>query len=301
MRKHSLYSSFFLSNTKTEYESCIVTSTSVSTCSDSSASYASIRSVSTSTAFISCTWSSCVAGNGGAIYVSTSTIDLELTNCCFSSCEASAHNGGGIYAQPARIVHIDSSQFSECTALYGDGLEDGGGAMWISNISTEIRITATNIISCATKYDAQGVAVWYSNSTQGHKQTFYDCRFVNCKGSKGEGGGIIAWDNGYSVGISSTLFSCCSNHDGGAFKMNPSTSSQPPFISFCFFHGNTAITGNDIFFSSQPASSLLLQCFSTIPTARIYHGEDSWLPLTNAIIKVFDPITSTNEIVPCNS
>ena len=194
--------------------------------------------------FSSCIWNACSATNGGAIYVSKSDIELTLNNCQFLSCIATS-NGSGIYAQPASVVHVYHSLFSNCKAK-GNGGNDGGGGMWISEVSVEVLITCTSFLSCTAKYDGGGVNMWNSNSTNGNPDTFQDCMFINCTGISNnlissdmychEGGGILLWNNEYNVGIINTLLSSCTNQYGGGIRITISTDPPSEFIRFFFFH-----------------------------------------------------------------
>ncbi|KAH7823441.1 uncharacterized protein MONOS_13446 [Monocercomonoides exilis] len=63
------------------------------------------------------------------------------------------------------------------------------------------------------------------------------------------------------------------------------------FITFCFFHGNTATNGrgNDVFFTGNAVThSPFSQCGSTTPSKRVWYAEtadnamyNSWLPIIN--------------------
>ena len=243
--------------------------------------------------FISCEWTGCSGTNGGAIYVSKSDIELTVLNCKFLSCIAS-HNGSGIYAQPANVVHVHHSLFFNCESKGSSGNE-GGGGMWLEKVSTEVIILSTDFISCNAHDDGGGVNMWSSNSTNGNTDTFQDCRFINCKGTASEGGGILAWDNTYNVGITSTLFSKCSSHQGGGFKMTLNSHPPPEFITFCFFTQNSADEnlGNDAGIRTEISKSPFLHSFTTFlsnsvacysESAKQYQNVDNWLPLGHILL-----------------
>ena len=189
--------------------------------------------------FTSCEWNECTGLNGAAIYIATSDVDLEVSNCKFISCVASK-NGSGIYAHFVSVVHVRSSLFYNCETQ-GTNSNDGGGGIWVFDIPTEVLIIATDFIGCLAMRDGAGVNLWNSNSTNGNAYSFQACRFIQCIGCD-EGGGISAWDNKYNVCVHSTLFCECSGRYGGAFAMSL---MQPltEVIPFCFFLTNSVYNG----------------------------------------------------------
>ena len=204
--------------------------------------------LSSSATFTSCEWKKCEAEDGGALYASISGINLRINHCRFLSCEASAGNGSGIYAQSARMVYVNSSFFYDCNAPSGVNWDDGGGGIYLISISTEALITSSVFLSCVVQYDGGGVNIWNSHSLNDNTRTLQNCRIIHCYGTdngNAEGGGFISWDNNYNVGISNTLFSQCSNNIGGAIAMSLSD-PLTLLIIFCFFSGNTGNCGNDI-------------------------------------------------------
>ena len=248
--------------------------------------------------FTSCEWSSCHAANGSAIYVSNSDIELKVKICTFHSCEADI-DGGGIYAQPADIVHVEHSFFHKCKSK-GTGVNDGGGGIWLYSIATEILVTSTDFASCTVEYDGGGVNIWSSSSQRGNKNTVQNCRYVNCYGNnvyKSEGGGACSWSCDYDVGITNTLFSHCSNYHGGGFKTMVKTNPIHNLITFCFFTHNSAYEncGNDACLNPEVSGSPFLYCFTTLLSNSAstysysdggYRTKDGWLPLSTMNVHV---------------
>ena len=284
MRKHistSSYSSYNNCNS-TPYEGCSFTGTNRPILSSSSS-------------FTSCLWSKCEAESGGGIYVDSADIQLEVYTCQFLSCKATVNNGSGICARSSSRVHVNRSHFYDCNALTSHDGSDGGGGIYLSNISTEALITSTHFISCIVKYDGGGVALWYSYSKLNNNNTMQDCVFLNCSGnnqSVSEGGGSRIFYNNYNVGISNTLFSQCSNYRGGGLEIELPLTVSTPVISFCLFHVNTAVTsGKDIYLQSCDNNPFLHSFTISSGHNRVTPehwnettNQDEWLPLTKFTI-----------------
>ena len=220
---------------------------------------------------------------------------LEVYSCQFLSCKATVNNGSGICARSSSRVHVNRSHFYDCNALTSHDGSDGGGGIYLSNISTEALITSTHFISCIVKYDGGGVALWYSYSKLNNNKTMQDCVFLNCSGnnqSVSEGGGSRIFYNNYNVGISNTLFSQCSNYRGGGLEIELPLTVSTPIITFCLFHVNTAVTsGKDIYLQSCDNNPFLHSFTISSGHNRVTPehwnettNQDEWLPLTKFTI-----------------
>ena len=223
----------------------------------------------TSFVFSSCEWIQCSASSGGAISLSNSAADLQIDRCKFFSCEASARFGGGIYAQPARIMHITFSLFDACKAPSGVVESDGGGAIWAYTIGEEILILTTEFTSCFAEYDSGGVNLRNSYAKLGNEKTFQNCRFMNCTG-KNDGGAVLVWWNNYNVAFTNTLFYNCSSLVSGAIE---ESLSQPVsnVVFFCFFNQNTGTYGDDFAFNITlpDNNNYLLYSFTTTTSRKV--------------------------------
>ena len=230
--------------------------------------------------FTSCEWNECTGLNGAAIYVASSNVDLEVNQCLFLSCIAST-NGSGIYAHFVSVVHVRSSLFYNCETQ-GTNSNDGGGGLWLDNISTELLVICTDFVGCTSHYDGAGVNMWDCNSTNGNTYTFQDCRFIQCSGGD-EGGGILSWGNTYNTGISGTLFCGCSSTYGSAVEISlvqPLTAVIP----FCLFYDNSAVYTGDIAVGKELPSNdyFFLYSFSALGSQILYYWTGSNWVLTDA-------------------
>ena len=221
VRKNQLFHLFSVAD-NTHSPTCTINGTAATT-PDCNTSLNNFFDDTSLYVFTSCVWSACAGDFGTAICVCNPDIELTVNDCQFVSCEASSVNGSGIYAQSANIVHVQNSLFYDCKVLSGSNGEEGGGGIYLNSISTETLITTSDFIKCVVKYDGGGVNIWSSNSTNGNDKTFQKCRFIKCHGDNeyySEGGGIMAYDNNYYIGITNCLFCECKNCFGGAVRIS---------------------------------------------------------------------------------
>ena len=96
---------------------------------------------------------------------------------------------------------------------------------------------------------------------------------------------------------------------GAVYVYSSSYPSGRYLVQFSFFKSNSvsvSVRGNDLVlaeFLPNSTNNPIQHCISTCPSGRVsyyygawYNTDENWLPQTNAIIKVFDPITTTNRI-----
>ena len=236
--------------------------------------------------FTNCQWHGCRhSSNGSCIFLVNSSSSLSIERSSFTNCNIQAGNGGAIYLYQINKAHIYDSSFLRCNILSYSHPEHGGGFVSLELVSQEVLIKSSCFCDSSVPSDAGGVDIWYCSCTTGNTQTFQDCRFVKCKGTGSEGGGIMAWLNRYNVEISNTLFTDSSNRDGGGFKMYVTETFSSPFITFCFFHRNTATNGKDIFFyncGTNPISHSFTttnEPYTVIPERwNTQTKQDNWLP-----------------------
>ena len=133
----------------------------------------------TSFVFTSCEWNGCSANLGGAISTSIRSIELEVTKCQFLSCSSSGLYGGAIYAHFSSNIAVKNIFFHNCKSKGKNGNGDGGGAIFLDEISTQILISASDFVHCTANVDGGAVNIWntYTNS---NSPAIKDCHFVQC-------------------------------------------------------------------------------------------------------------------------
>ena len=295
MRQHLPLFSTVFSNDPKQYSSCIVSGTSVSSCTDSSSTYSTLRLVTTSTTFSSCNWNSCSAPNdsGSAIQCTGSEIVLTVEKCFFISC-SSDREGGAIHTSSIHTLDVKESFFYKCsTSTTSDN--HGSGAIWIYGIQQKLSIVNNDFISCTSTASGGAFIVWKCfDNIKG--ETISSCRYIDCNATDTtpDGGAVWIWDNSELIGVSECLFSICNSYYGGGldhYLSNYDSGTYP--IRFCFFNKNVGDCGNDVhlFLLNTQKGSPFLQCFSTTEELRIGYLDQSsngvyditiqnaWLPL----------------------
>ena len=257
--------------------------------------------------FINCQWQgSTHESHGSCIYLVNSSSELSVEKCSFSDCETKTGCGGAVYGYNINKVHIYDSSFLRCNILSTSNDEYGGGGIYLEYIHTEVLIKSSSFLDSSAPYDAGGVDMWNCDSQLNNQNTFQDFMFIKCKGTLSEGGGILAWNNTYNVGITNTLFAECSNIYGGGFKMNLHSSPPSEFILFCFFTRNTADEnfGNDVCIRTEIFKSPFLHSFTTFlansvacysESASAYKKKDDWLPLGDMLLR-FESLNYTTYV-----
>ena len=264
---------------------------------------------SSSVSFTSCTFNSLESdSNGGAIYFTNNPSGtLTVLSCVFIHCSANppladSHGGGGIYMNSGSKLNVSLSTFffcvsavsgggilaevalisslaSECTFIEcGNG--QGGGLM--TYIGPSSSVSSCVFISCVA--DSVGGGIYHDSTADSSSLTLSNCLFTNS---------CAKYKNGSSFE---------QTRGGGAFEDYRSKGYASAY-SFSFFSGNTAPfgVGNDISINGYSLSLTNIQCCLTTTLSyslwnKQYIGHEGWLPQTNAIIKVFDPRTTTNQI-----
>ena len=248
--------------------------------------------LSNSAVFTSCEWKQCSAIEGGAIYIATTNIELEVDKSLFLLCVASSR-GGGIFAQSSSSVSVQESFFHSCQSKTTN-LSYGGGGMSLYSISTQIQIAFSTVYYCTAQCDGGALDIFTFTPLQTNCPAFYACRFVQCVISSDdwcEGGALLLWQTGL-LKRCNTIFVRNEGWAGGACGTN-CVSCKPNYqMYFCFFHMNKALLGNDIYFDSALSDSPLLHCFSTTEDQRICYRDgdykydkDNWLPMGTSYVK----------------
>ena len=255
--------------------------------------------------FTTCEWSDCeCSSNGTCICLVDSSSSLTVEKCSFTNSTALQGCGGAIYVSKINRVNINTSFFLRCNILSASYHEHGGGCVYLHFVSVRVLIHSSSFAYSSVPFDGAGVDLISCSSLVSNDRTFYECRFIGCHGkaetvlsseyNDAEGGGLIAWNNSYCVGVSNTLFCNCSNRQGGALFLE--FSCYPPEkypVQFCFFTQN-CISNNGIGcdvalhdFSPENAKKVFLFSFTTSEEDSVcyYYNHDwinlelTWLPL----------------------
>ena len=220
--------------------------------------------------FTNCHWYKCShESNGSCIYLVNTSSTLTVDKCSFIDCEAESGCGGAIYGYNINKVNTSHSSFILCRITYRSHVEHGGGSVYLERISDEIIMTTSSFVDSIVPNDGAGVNMWYCSCTTGNTNIFQDCKFIKCCGHDEyhcEGGGIMAWDNDFNVGIINSLFSECLNYHGGGIRMTANSDPPPELIMFCLFHQNQGTEGEDINlynFTRNPISYSFTTSFET--------------------------------------
>ena len=147
------------------------------------------------------TFISCVAVEGGAIYVGENSHNMTIFNTSFESCKATGGNGGALELLGDDVT-ITLSNFTSCFSL------KSGGA--IAPIGSEnLTVTSSRFISCVSFDFGGAIAGIYSNNANISDSYF---KFNHAAGHTtpehdiyGEGG-AISWSNSRNLTVSNSTF-----------------------------------------------------------------------------------------------
>ena len=256
------------------------------------------------------------SADGGAIYASGGTTELTVKDCAFIDCSSTSQTnyysgGGAIYTESISSISVINSDFvwnKSSKQAYS------GGALTV-RFPSSTTIRDNTFTKCCI--GSSGGAIYIQSSSPDRTSTVIEnCRILNCKGTTNGGGGICAHLNyQYNDLITECLFSLCTNYyGGGLYLYHPTSSSGQYPVHFCFFNKNSISKsggyGNDVYlewYNPNNDPVVCFHCHSTSDSVRVgyrinhndlifFSNDYIWLPQTNAIIKVFDPITTANEI-----
>ena len=240
---------------------------------------------SESATFISCIFRNLILSgySGGAIYFSGySQATLTVTNCVFEHCEVSISSGdgaggGAIYCGGVSTVRISSSTFLSCMCNTTNNSDGGGIKLYRTS---DPLVSQCTFLSCRVSDDGAGLSVW--NDTCDEDMLICEgCRFINgyATGSSDPfGGGVMMWYNTHILRCSDILFAHNYAELGGAYATDYNKNEPNYPLRFCFFHGNTGDSGNDVCFESISSSydtHYFLHCCSTTISYRIQRWHDN--------------------------
>ena len=247
---------------------------------------------------------------GGVLYLShaypSSTTSLIVKSSLFYSCRTTKsssgwYGGGAIYAGCGSLS-VSLSSFIHCSTVFL------GGAILAQYNSTSSVISESYFISCSANHGG-GLMTHFGPASK-----VILCRFMTCY-AEYVGGGLYHNSNlqTSSLSVTESLFtgnradytydSTYKTQGGGAFEDFRAMSYTSRY-SFLFFTGNAAPTGKgcdiSIIWNALTQSSILY-CFTTAASNSFWNNGsyvNSWLPQTNAIIKVFYSLTTVNYCSP---
>ena len=248
------------------------------------------------TDFFSCSTS----GDGGAIVCSASGASLSIEDCTFIDCICTtSYHGAAIFAKSLSLVSVTSSLF-----LWNTNVQQAhcGAALFLHTVSS-VAVHEDTVIHSYVLHDGGAVDIENGVSADIGKKTFYNCRFIHCRGAESNGGAIFVYQNNYNDFLTNSLFSSCSNNQAGAVLLCDSTYTGSRYpIQFCLFHANSATSnGKDILFSNIQSSTYPISHSFTTSSGgnRVYpehwdttKQQDNWFPDG---IEVFILTDSTQE------
>ena len=290
-------SSYIVSNSPREYESCIFTGNSVSSCLDSTVTFNTIRSVTTSATFTSCKWNSCGASNahGVAIISTSSSVTISIASCLFKDCTADK-NGGAVYLSGINSLSVIDTLFQNCISKGSGENVPGGGGLYMSGSTSSLTILTSTFLGCKANVASFGGGGFHALQM---KSVFLSSsRILSCSTSLSGGGVYISEFT--PVSYSDTLFSGNSAvFYGGAIREYKNSKTSTLHLTYLFFSCNSCKEhcGGDLSVSSELIDSPFLYSFSTSASNRFAYAlddvvseyNDNWLPqgIDVSLIQVF--------------
>ena len=172
--------------------------------------------------FDSCVAKDSGAGDGGAIYISSSGV-VDICGCNFVECSAKVnindnrqHGGGAIAANQVDTMTVSNCIFNSCDTL------TTGGAI-CARIKNATSMTVNNCIFRNDSCKGQGGGIGVYQRDEGYRSssllTINGCRFENCSSGtqNGSGGAIQSYLPCMSL-INSYFTDCWAGKEGGAIN-----------------------------------------------------------------------------------
>ena len=210
--------------------------------------------------------------NGGA--VNTNTMELTVSNCEFSNCQAGLQGGGIYHNNKGASVEITGTMFNSCCANGKDDPKAGGGGIFTNAL--KLTVTTSEFNNIESKKQGAGIFHKRDKNDDPRKETtttISGCKFYKCKAAW-SGGGLET--DAFNITINEkTEFKECKGVKGGAFNVyvDGQENSQGSklnvtnctFVS-CECSGNTASHGGAIrstSFETSITDSFFNKCTST--------------------------------------
>ncbi|KAH7817682.1 uncharacterized protein MONOS_10844 [Monocercomonoides exilis] len=260
-------------------------------------------------------------GKGGALFVKSSEVSLNVMRCSFTSCYALS-NGGAIHADPVKSVIIVESLFLNNSA------ENGGGSYYVHNNYDGLLLTGCMFKANQVGKDGRGSAINYNDYTtrpfggcigaddgNGAQAQIMDCQFVNCT-NKGSFGALMSWSHTAYYAMRSCQFvKCTSEREGGAIRHHivqcPGNQMNKKMFFFMLFHECSCIDiespfGHDMcIHQTYPDVNVtpgpLKECYSTNTNEKRFYWsttgkyESDWLPTSKVQITSCFVATNGND------
>ena len=241
-----------------------------------------VLSLSSSTSFLSCTFTLLSSPYSGGAISFTSGNSLTISDCIFTSCTTSVDfdswEGGGAVCIKSGSLTVSSSLFISCTTV------SYAGGIFAHSDCSAASVSFSTFINCEADHGS-GLTTYYGPSS-----TTLSNKYISCY-AYSVGGGLYHDGNSSDfISLSDSLFTnnkansdSDTSRGGGAFedyRKNAYTSKY----SFSFFTGNTAPNGvgNDIsVILTALSGSPITHCFTTTSTNSFwnnYRYELGWLP-----------------------
>ena len=189
---------------------------------------------------------------------------LNVRNCLFTLCCATAGADGTIFSCSISSVEVKNSLFSQYKSNEIERTDDDGGGICIYSISSPY-VSSSSFINNFSQTDAAGICIESSNGPI--QQIILDSRFVKCtsEGISADGAGIHMYNNRHTFGVSNCFFAfCTSTSDGGAIFLSLPSTVTGKVIKFCFFHTNHALNrGKDLFFYGAQSINRIDHSYTT--------------------------------------
>ena len=150
---------------------------------------------------INTTFDTCVALEGGAIYVADTSDNMTIINSSFDSCKATGGNGGALELRGDNVT-IKLTNFTSCFSL------KSGGAIAPIN-SDNLTISSARFISCVS-YDFGGAIAGTRSNNANITDSFFKFNHgaghTNPDGTLYGEGGAIYWGNSVNLTVSDSIF-----------------------------------------------------------------------------------------------
>ena len=150
---------------------------------------------------INTTFITCVAVEGGAIYVANTSDNMKIINSSFTSCRATNGDGGALELLGDNVIVL-LSNFTSCSAM------GSGGAIALIN-SENLNLTSVMFISCTAINDGGAIAGFAADNALINDAYFkfnHAAGHTDPDGTLYGEGGAISWLDSVKLNISDSIF-----------------------------------------------------------------------------------------------
>ena len=229
--------------------------------------------------------------NGGA--VNTNTMELIVSNCEFSNCQAGLQGGGIYHNNKEASVEITNTTFNSCCANGTDDPKAGGGGIFTNAL--ELRVIKSEFNDIESKKQAAGIFHKRDKNDDPNKETvtiISGCKFNNCEAAW-SGGGVET--DAFNITINDTDFNGCKGVKGGAVNVyvdgQETSQGSKLNVTDCKFEscecfGNTASHGGAVNANAETltvSNCEFNNCQAGLQGGGIYHSNNrATLTITNS-------------------